>query len=354
MTNPDIVAEYPAPSRSAARLPAHNGEMPDLRDPRPIPRKMKFTQRSPLLRNISYLLAIDEHRNFTRAAEALSVSQSALSQKVRQLEDELGAQLFDRSGRMVQLTDFGSVYLEYVRRAHNDLLTAQRALNDVHDLSRGKLRIAFTPTFTEYLVAPVIELFHERHPGIVIEMTEMSLDAVEAALGDDQVDLAFGFVDVRNDEIEAEALFPERLMLVVGRSHPLTEQREPVTPVQLAETPLALLTTSFVSRFYVDSYFQTYGMQPDVALQANSISAVLKIVSRGKIATILPGTIEFEHRDLQYVPLDPPFPVRTVALLRRKGAYRTVASTAFAGLVHEMLEHGSLASLRTITTLDRA
>ncbi|CAG2316421.1 DNA-binding transcriptional regulator CynR [Burkholderia sola] len=351
MTDHDLIAGCLAPARTALPPPAHNGGIPD---PRPIPRKMKFTQRSPLLRNISYLLAIDEHRNFTRAAEALSVSQSALSQKVRQLEDELGAQLFDRSGRMVQLTDFGSVYLDYVRRAHNDLLTAQRALHDVHDLSRGKLRIGFTPTFTEYLVAPVIEQFHERHPGIVIEMTEMSLDAVETALGDDQVDLAFGFVDVRADEIEAEALFPERLMLVVGRSHPLTAQREPVTPAQLADIPLALLTTSFVSRFYIDSYFQSYDMQPNVALQANSISAVLKVVSRGKIATILPGTIEFEHRDLQYVPLDPPFPVRTVALLRRKGAYRTVASTAFAALVREMLEHGSLSSLRTLTARDSA
>lgn len=140
-----------ASTRTAAPLPAHNCGMPDSHDSRSIPRKMKLTQRSPLLRNTSYLLAIDEHRNFTRAAEALSVSQSALSQKVRQLEDELGAQLFDRSGRMVQLTDFGSVYLKYVRSAHNNLLTAQRALHDVHDLSRGKLRIAFTPTFTEYL-----------------------------------------------------------------------------------------------------------------------------------------------------------------------------------------------------------
>lgn len=281
---------------------------------------MKLTQRSPLLRNTSYLLAIDEYRNFTRAAEALNVSQSALSQKVRQLEDALGTQLFDRSGRTVQLTDFGSVYLEYVRRAHNQLLTAQHALHDVRDLSRGRLRIAFTPTFTEYLVAPVIKQFHERYPGIVIGMTEMSLDAVETALGNDRIDLAFGFVDVRSDEIEAEALFPERLILVVGRSHPLAAQRHPVTPTQLAETPLALLTTSFVSRLHIDSYFRSYGLQPSIALQANSISGVLKIVSRSRIATILPGTMELEHRDLQYLELDPPFPPRTVALLSRKGA----------------------------------
>ncbi|MCG5071841.1 transcriptional regulator CynR [Paraburkholderia tagetis] len=306
-------------------------------------------QRSPLLRNISYLLAIDKHRNFTRAADALCVSQSALSQKVRQLEDELGAQLFDRSGRVVRRTDFGTVYLEYARRAYNDLLTAQRAMQDVHDLSRGQLRAAFTPTFTEYLVAPVIEHFYEQYPGVVIEMKEMSLDAVESALINDQVDLAFGFTDVRSQEIEAEPLFPEQLMLVVGKTHPLAQQCVPITPEQLAEIPLALLTTNFVSRFYVDSYFESCYLQPRVALQANSISAVLKIVSRGKIATILPSTIEFEHRDLQYVSLNPAFPVRTAALLRSRLAYRSAAATAFTTAVLELLSDGCLASLRTLT-----
>ncbi|MCG5074716.1 transcriptional regulator CynR [Paraburkholderia tagetis] len=306
-------------------------------------------QRNPLLRNISYLLAIDEHRNFTRAADALCVSQSALSQRVRQLEEEVGAQLFDRSGRVVRVTDFGAVYLEYARRAYNDLLTAQRAMQDVHDLSRGQLRVAFTPTFTEYLVAPVIEHFHELYPGIVVEMTEMSLDSVESALIDDQVDLAFGFVDVRSEEIEAEPLFPEQLMLVVGKTHPLAQQRTPITLNQFAKIPLALLTTSFVSRFYVDSYFQSFDMRPTVALQANSISAVLKIVSRGKIATILPSTIEFEHRDLQYVSLDPAFPVRTTALLRSRRAYRSTAAAAFTATVLEMLSNGCLSSLRTLT-----
>ncbi|TAM00103.1 MAG: transcriptional regulator CynR [Paraburkholderia sp.] len=303
-------------------------------------------QRTPLLRNISYLLAIDEHRNFTRAADALCVSQSALSQKVRQLEEELGAQLFDRSGRVVRLTDFGTVYLEYAHRAYNDLLTAQRAMHDVHDLSRGQLRIAFTPTFTEYLVAPVVAHFHEQYPGVVVEMTEMSLDAVESALIADKVDLAFGFTDIRSDEIEAAPLFPEQLTLAVGRTHALAKQRSPVTPKQLSKIPLALLTRSFVSRFYVDSYFESCGMEPTVVLQANSISAVLKIVSHGKIATILPNTIEFEHRDLQYVSLNPPFPMRTTALLRSRRAYRSAPATAFSAAVLGLLTSGCLIPLR--------
>ena len=303
--------------------------------------------RSSFLRNIRYLLAIDEHRNFTRAADALRVSQPALSQRIRQIEEGIGAQLFDRSGRVVSLTDFGTVYLQYARRAFRDMEEAQRALHDVKDLSRGQLRIAFTPTFTEYLIPPVIDHFHVLYPGIVIEMMEMSLATVENALEDDQVDLAFGFADVRSDEIEAEPLYPERLTLVVGSSHPLAARHEAITPTQLAEIPLALLTRGFVSRFYVDSYFASHEMRPTVALQANSISAVLKIVSRGRIATILPGALEFEHRDVRRIALDPPFPVHMVALLRRKRAYRSVASTAFEQTLKSMLKEGSLSSLST-------
>lgn len=310
---------------------------------------MKAVKRTSILRDIRYLLAIDEHRNFTRAADALFVSQPALSQKIRQLEEDLGAQLFDRSGRAVTLTDFGTTYLAFARRAFRDLETAQRALQDVEDLSRGELRLAFTPTFTEYLVAPLIEQFYSLYPGVKIELKELSLDEVEAALADDRVDLGFGFVDVRSDDIEAEPLYPERLTLVVGATHPLVSESRAITPEQLARTPLALLTTGFVSRDYVDHYFNTYDLTPSVALQVNSISAVLKIVSRGHIATILPSTIEFEHRNIRHIELDPPFPLRTVALLRRKRAYRSVAATAFESMLKTMLCEGSLATLQTLT-----
>jgi LysR family cyn operon transcriptional activator len=306
-------------------------------------------KRNSILRNIRYLLLLAEHRNFTRAADALHVSQSALSQKIKQLEDDLGVQLFDRSGRVVRLTDFGTTYLRYARSAFRDLETAQRALQDVQDLSQGELRVAFTPTFTEYLVAPVIEHFHSMYPGILIQLMEMSLDEAENALTNDQVDLAFGFIDVQADEIEVEPLFPERLMLAVGDAHPLMAQRTPVTPQQLADTPLALLTKGFISRYYVDNYFETYEMSPTVVLQVNSISAVLKIVSRGQIATILPSTIEFEHRNIRHLALNPSFPLRTVALLRRKRAYRSFASTAFESAIKGMLTDGSLSSLRTFT-----
>uniref|UniRef100_UPI000B00BF77 LysR family transcriptional regulator n=1 Tax=Pseudomonas aeruginosa TaxID=287 RepID=UPI000B00BF77 len=104
-----------------------------------------------LLRHLRYLLAVAEHRNFTRAAEALHVSQPTLSQQVRQLEEQLRVQLLDRSGRSVRPTDAGELYLLHARRALRELEAAQRAIHEVRDLSRGRLRLGMTPTFTCYL-----------------------------------------------------------------------------------------------------------------------------------------------------------------------------------------------------------
>lgn len=298
-----------------------------------------------ILRHIRYLLAVAEHRNFTRAADSLHISQPALSQQIRQLESEIGGQLFDRSGRVVQLTDFGSAYIEFARRALLDLEAGQRALHDVRDLSRGHLRLAFTPTFTEYLVTPVIDHFHASYPDITIEMTEMSQEGIEGGLNDDRLDLAIGFTDIRSDDIEPEALFQEQITLVVSHDHPVAQQRSPITGRKLAALPLALLSGQFVSRFFVDSYFESHGFKPHVAMQANSISALLKIVRMGKVATLLPGALQYEHRDLKYVTIEPKFPSRTVALLRRKGAYQTATAAAFSATLRTLLETGALSSL---------
>ena len=100
------------------------------------------------LRLIRYLLAVAEHGNFTRAAEALHVSQPTLSQQIIQLEDILGVTLLDRSGRTVKVTDSGRVYIEHAERALRELEAGRRAIHDVQDLARGELRLATTPTFT--------------------------------------------------------------------------------------------------------------------------------------------------------------------------------------------------------------
>jgi LysR family transcriptional regulator, cyn operon transcriptional activator len=97
-----------------------------------------------LVRPLRYLKAVADHGSFTRAAAALHVSQPALSQQIRELEERMGVQLLDRSGRTVRPTDVGEAYLRHVRRALDELEVGGRAIRDVQDLSSGALRLGFT------------------------------------------------------------------------------------------------------------------------------------------------------------------------------------------------------------------
>ncbi|MBK0416537.1 transcriptional regulator CynR [Chromobacterium haemolyticum] len=282
-----------------------------------------------ILRHIRYLQAVVEHGNFTRAAEALHVSQPTLSQQIKQLEETVGAQLLDRGGRTVRPTDAGAAYLEYARRALRELEAARRATRDVGDLSRGSLRLAMTPTFASYLLGPLAARLRSLYPGIELCVREATLDAIELALLEDEIDAGIAFDQTRSAEIDARPLFCETLAVVVGEGHPWRRQAEAVDAEALAQTPWALLSADFATRGHIDRYFRELGLKPRIAAQANSIGAVMEIVRHSDCATILPRAITRRHPELGAVGLQTPLPARTAAVLTRKAAYRSAALRAF-------------------------
>jgi LysR family transcriptional regulator, cyn operon transcriptional activator len=288
-----------------------------------------------LLRHIRYFLAVAEHRNFTRAAEALHVSQPTLSQQIRQLEDTLGTPLLDRSGRTIQLTDAGAAYVRYAQRALQDLEAGRRAIHDVRELSRGSLRVAMTPTFTAYLIGPLLAQYNRRYPNITLNIFEMPQERIEGLLSEDALDVGIAFDETHSPDIEALPLFVEALAMVVGKSHPHVANREALTLHEFGSEALVLLNEEFATRHYIDRYCRQHGVTPRITMEVNSISAVIELVRRSALATLLPAAIVREHSELFLVDLNPALPQRTAALLLRKGAYRSAAAEAFIELARE-------------------
>ncbi|MFE3986122.1 transcriptional regulator CynR [Nocardia tengchongensis] len=284
---------------------------------------------TPELRHLRYLLAVAEHGNFTRAAEDLHLSQPTLSQQVRQLERLVGARLLDRTGRSVRLTDAGAVYADHARRALRELAAADRAVHDVEDLERGTLRLAVTPTFTPYLIGPLVAEFHAGHPGITLEVSESAQDAMELAILADDIDLGIAFLGATTPGIAATPLFEEDLSLVVGE-HNTTPSPLPIA--DLADQELALLSPDFATRGHVDDYLRAHGVTPRITVHANAVQSVIEIVRGTTLATVLPPAIAASHPGLRPVDLDPPMPTRTVALLRREPAHQPAAARAFTDL----------------------
>ena len=282
-----------------------------------------------LIPSVRYLKAVADHGSFTRAAAALHVSQPALSKQIRELEGRMGAQLLDRSGRTVRPTDVGEAYLRHVRRALDELEVGGRAIRDVQDLSSGALRLGFTPSFAIYLLGPLIRRYRDRFPGIVLTITEMAQEEMERAVSTDVVDVGLAFSDVLAQDVEWLPLHAERLSLIVGQEHPAATGDREMDTAALAAESLALLGPTFATRVTVDRYLRRHGVQPLVAVEANSIAAIVEIVRVGRLATILPESVAQEQAGLSVVRLTPAIGSRRAALLQRRGGYRSAAARAF-------------------------
>ncbi|WP_426236148.1 transcriptional regulator CynR [Pseudomonas sp. TWP3-2] len=288
-----------------------------------------------LLRHLRYLLAVADHGGFTRAAEALHVSQPTLSQQIRQLEESLGVNLFDRTSRSVKATDAGQAYIECARRVLVELEAGKRALHDVKDLTRGTLRLAMTPTFMAYLVGPLVRDYVVRYPGIHLQIFELSMDDIEAGLADDSLDIAIAFTPVRTPDIECIPAFVETLGVMVGREHPLYERAAVLTPDDIAQLDFALLAPEFITRLSIDEYFRQHAIAPKVQIEVNSVSTLLEVIRHAPLATMLPEAIATEDRALRRLVVTGEAPQRGAALLRRGGNYHSAAALAFVDLVLE-------------------
>lgn len=286
-------------------------------------------------RTLQYLIAIAEHGNFSRAAEALCVSQPTLSQQIKQLEESLKLPLLDRSSKHVRLTDAGTTYLYHARRACCELEAGSRAVHDVQNLSRGSLRIGWTP-ITDFMTCTLIERFHIAYPGITITTLEMPADQIALAIAEDRIDfgIAFNKPVLKNssklNEIEARSLFQEPLCVALGNEHPRAGQLERISVQELARENLILLNKDFALRRTIDHYFSDHGVCPPIAMQTDSLSVIIEMVQLGPLVTILPESIIHAQCGMHQIRLVPSLPLQEITVISRTSGYKNPASVAFA------------------------
>ena len=200
-------------------------------------------------------------------------------------------------------------------------------------LERGVLRVAFTPTFTTYLVGPLAQQYYARHPRVLISISVIAQVEMEAALTADALDLGIGFQDVRAEDVVAEPLYQERLCLIVGEGHSAAHGRTVMPAAELQGMDLALLNTTFVTRQTIDQYLHDQQVAPRVAVESDAVDSLVAIVRCGR--SWPPWRLEAAaHRgELKAVQLSPPIPERTVSVLLRRDAYRSAAARAFLRLL---------------------
>jgi len=296
-----------------------------------------MTQRDIFPRPLKYLIAVAEHGSYTHAAEALFVSQPTLSQQIKQLEESLELQLLDRSGRTVKLTDAGKIYVHHARRAWAELDLGARAIHDVRNLSRGSLRLGWTP-ITDLLTCSILGEYNRLYPGITLTTLEMTADEIEMAVIENRIDFGIVFSKppsskLRSLDIDSHTLFKESFCLSIGNTHRRAGQRERMSAKELGRESLVLLNNTFAFRQQIERYFVDQGISPNIAIEADSLSVIMQIIQTGPLATIFPKSIVHAQSGINMIMLAPSIPHQEITVIRRKHGYKSRACQAFYELM---------------------
>lgn len=290
------------------------------------------------LRHVRYFDAIAETLNFTRAAERLHVTQSTLSHQIKQMEDELGALLFDRSTRKIRLTESGEILRSYLTPALEQIDRGIQALHGEVEVLTGAIRLGTTPSFNTRMVPHCVSSFLQHYPGIQVTVQELSAAMIVSQLAAGQLDLAVSYRPDGTD-LWFEPLYNEELRLVVATSHPLAKRRR-VRMVELHHVRMVLLHPQFQTRQLLDDCFEAAGAEPLVVVQFNSVAPMIELIRQTGLAGIIGETAVSPSADLRVVPLEDPTPIRTPGMLWKKGATRSPMIKHFASIIRRAAAQG--------------
>ncbi len=284
------------------------------------------------IRQLRYFLDIAQTEHLTQSARNLFVTQSTLSHGLRQLEDELCVKLFDRVGRGLRLSQAGAAFQTYAGRALQEIEAGRMALTEMSGLQSGTLTVGVIPTFLNTLIPATVAAFSAAYPKVRIVVRDLRADPIEELLMTGQLDVGIAFHPTERAEIEAEPLFEERMLLVVGVGHPLMGRRS-LAMKALAKVPLALLTRSFATRRLIDDAFHEAGVSPQIRVEMESVESLLAVCRSGVLASVVPERAAKQAEDLHSIALVSPQLVRRAGVLWRKDASRSAAAQEFIALL---------------------
>jgi DNA-binding transcriptional LysR family regulator len=257
------------------------------------------------VRKLRYFAVVAEERHFTRAAARLFVAQQSLSRQIRDLEEEVGALLFYRTTRSVELTPAGVAFLAGVQAALASLDAGIEAARR-HDAGAvGHLRIGFGLGAALELTPFIVEEFSRQFPHVEIEMREFGLPDQSAGLSDHWADVAIIRPPLADPSIVAHTLFTEPRVLTVSVRHALA-QRETVSVADILDVPLAVgrSTDEEYRRFWSLQDFRT-GMTEPLLTPTTSNTEEIELIAAGLACTVNPAAIMryIPHSGVRYIPI---------------------------------------------------
>lgn len=289
--------------------------------------------RNVTLKQFRYFEALARHGHFGRAAEACSISQPALSMQIRELEESLGTELFERHARQIRLTSFGEEFAVRVR----EILRSVDELGDLARASRerlvGRLRIGVIPTIAPYLLPCIISELSRLNEGLEIQVRETLTSRLVEELAAGRIDTAIVALPVSEPSLTEVALFSETFVLV----RPAADAEKPVPDREgLREMRLLLLEEGHCFRDQALSFCNLHTARPRELLDGSALSTLVQMVGAGIGVTLIPEMavpVETGSAAVSVARFRDPQPSRTIGMIWRKSSPLTRQLHQIAGAV---------------------
>lgn len=287
------------------------------------------------LRQLRYFAKAAETLNFSDAAKCLNIAQSSLSQQVRQLEDELGTQLFIRNSHSIRLTEAGELMLPFALRTLHEAESCADRIHDLQKMLTGTLNIGVTHSFSPILTESVIS-FMKMYPGIKLNIIYKQMNELMESLTKREIDFVLAFKPIQPlPDVESHILFQNTLSAIVGNNHPLAS-KERISITELEKYELALPSKGLQARNAFDSIVSDYN-NFKIRIELNEVNTLLRLVRQTCLVTVLAEDSIYEVSDVKAVPIDVPDNQMTGCVHILKDTYRKHSMQEFIRILTESI-----------------
>ncbi|CAM8645798.1 LysR Transcriptional regulator [Comamonadaceae bacterium] len=296
-----------------------------------------------LLSSLRYLVALDEHRHFARAAQACHITQPALSNALRALEEEFEVVIVRRGRTFVGFTPEGEQVLASARRMLHEHKVLAQSLRSTANQPTGRLIVGAVPTAVP-LAARFAAMLQAKYPEVMPVVLSLSSTELEKRLENLSIDLALGYTErmnLREVQLTSYPQYNEHYFLLqkAARVHAVELQiGKPMGWKDAADLPLCLLTTEMHNRTIVDASFAAVGCKPRAIIETNSILTLALSVVAGQVCSVLPGALVSAvrgYRELEALPLINPQVLTPISFMSQASVRPSRAMEAAVSLAQD-------------------
>ena len=286
------------------------------------------------LRHLKYFVTLAQTLNFSEASRLLYITQGTLSQQIRQLEDEIDAQLFDRTRHSVVLTEAGEELLPLAKKTIEDSEICSDKMRDLKGALSGTLRIGTTTSFSSLLTGTVSRFIRE-HPGVRLRIqSETAMDLLDM-LRNKKFDLVLAFEPVMAyEELESEPLFRNSLCAIMSKDHPMAS-RKCLTLEDLENHRILLPGKSLQARRAFDRFLGLDTRKLNVMAEVNDPNLIMDIVQSTNLIAVVSSLAAYYRTNLVAIPLEGGNYTMVGSVHRHREGYRKRAADIFIDMLRE-------------------